>query len=64
METQVIRPRQIREFCGLSKTTAYRLTAAGQFPKLVKLGPRASGWLASEVLEYLSQRAAARKAAA
>ena len=48
---------------GLSIPYINELVAAGQFPKPIKLGARASGWLESEVLAWQKARIAARDAA-
>lgn len=39
---------------GLSKSTIYRLIAAGEFPSPRKLGQRAVAWKASEIAEWES----------
>ncbi|MBU8976399.1 AlpA family transcriptional regulator [Lysobacter sp. MMG2] len=51
---------------GLSRSEIYRRIASGHFPQPVKLGSRASAWVASEVDAYIASRVAARdsKAAA
>ena len=59
-----LRVRQVSERVGLSRSTIYQLVKAGNFPSPVKIGARASAWLASEVDEWQQQRiTAARKAA-
>lgn len=40
----VIRPFEIQEFYGISKSTAYRLMEKGMFPELISLSPRCKGW--------------------
>jgi predicted DNA-binding transcriptional regulator AlpA len=45
----------------LSRTTIWRLCRAGQFPKPIHPSPSTSGWIASEVIEWLAQRARNRK---
>ena len=39
---------------GYSRTTVYRLEAAGLFPKRVALSPNCTGWYAHEIDEYLA----------
>lgn len=52
----VIRPSQIKDVCGISLRTAYRLAKDGKFPKPKKLGERASGWDVTEINEWLKSR--------
>lgn len=60
MGNLVWREPKVKEETGLSKSTRWRLMKAGQFPQKVQLGPRAAEWLASEILEWLEKKAAAR----
>jgi prophage regulatory protein len=41
---------------GLSRSTIYEQMAQGRFPRPVGLGPRAVGWLESEVNAWLTAR--------
>ncbi len=41
-----------------SPSSLYRLEAAGQFPRRVKLGPRSVGWIESEIEAHVSKLAA------
>ena len=57
--TKIIRMRALTERVGLSKSEIYRRIKSGSFVKPVSLGPRAVGWLESDVsawLESLSRR--------
>jgi prophage regulatory protein len=38
---------------GLGRSSIYRKTADGEFPKPIKLGPRAVGWISDEVLQWI-----------
>lgn len=53
---QVLRQPMVIKTTGLSRTTIYRLERCDDFPKRRKLGPRAVGWLASEVEAWISNR--------
>jgi prophage regulatory protein len=44
----------------LSRSEIYRRIAAGDFPKPVKLGERASAWSAAEVDRWIADRIAVR----
>lgn len=56
---KIIRMRTLTERIGLSKSEIYRRIHAGQFAKPISLGPRAVGWLESDIdawINSLSQR--------
>ena len=53
MLTQILRRRQLEEQLGLSRSSIYKMIADGLFPKPIKLGPRAVGWRADEVENWL-----------
>ena len=55
-DISIIRKPRVREKTGYSNSTIHRLEAAGRFPKRIKLGPRACGYLESEVDEWIKQR--------
>lgn len=46
----------VREWTGLSRSSIYAMTAAGTFPKPVKLGARAVGWRESDLAAWLEAR--------
>jgi prophage regulatory protein len=41
---------------GLAKTTIYELEVTNRFPKRIKSGIRAVGWLNAEIKEWLAKR--------
>lgn len=41
---------------GLSLSTMYRFIGQGKFPKPVKLGEAASGWLEDEIDDWITKR--------
>lgn len=53
---------QVRIRTGLSRSEIYRRIAGGDFPKPIKLGPRASAWAEHEVTAWIAARIAARDA--
>ena len=59
-----IRIRQVTERTGLSRSTIYALAKSGQFPTPIKIGQRASAWLASDVDDWQKQRVEAARVAA
>ncbi len=57
---QIVKRPEVEATTGLSRSTIYRLAAAGQFPKPIRLGPRAVGWRADEISRFIEQRTAER----
>jgi prophage regulatory protein len=49
---------------GLSRSQIYRLEAAGDFPKRVKLGAAAAAWIDSEVARWQNDRVSAGRESA
>lgn len=56
----ILRLPEVEKRCGLRSTTIYRRAADGTFPKPVRLGPRSSGWLESEIDAHLAKLVAER----
>lgn len=56
----VLRLPEVIERVGLSRSSVYSYIQLGMFPEPVKLGKRASGWLAEEIDGWLLQRMLAR----
>lgn len=50
---RVIRDKECRFITSLGKTTIWTLEKDGKFPKRRKVGPKASGWLLSEVQAWI-----------
>ncbi|MDA3858353.1 MAG: AlpA family phage regulatory protein [Roseovarius sp.] len=46
----------VKTITGLSRSTIYRLMAAGRFPVCIKLGERASGWRQTALEARLKSR--------
>jgi prophage regulatory protein len=57
----VWRDPRVEKESGLSKSTRWRLEKAGEFPKKIQLGPRAVGWRAEEIIEWVKARGEAKK---
>ncbi len=55
-EIRILRRAEVQRITGLSATTIWRRERDGAFPKRRRLGPRAVGWLASEVLAWAESR--------
>ena len=53
---EIIRLPQVSKMTGLGKTTIYELEVTDRFPKRIKIGIRAVGWLNAEIKEWLTKR--------
>jgi len=56
---RILRFKQVTVLVGLGKTSIYRKVQEGTFPKPIKLGsPRASGWLSTEIYDWIEEQVA------
>ncbi len=60
MNHRIARLPELIQSVGLSKPTIYKLIRQQQFPAPIKIGPKASGWLVSEIDAWIAERAAQR----
>jgi len=56
----IIRLPQVIQKTGLSRSSIYAAIAKEEFPAQIKLTKRSSGWLESEVDQWISDRVAER----
>ncbi|MDO3618800.1 AlpA family transcriptional regulator [Ralstonia pseudosolanacearum] len=63
METanRILRIKQVMEITGLAKPTIYLHMKQGTFPRQIKLGPKAAGWLQADVQAWINSRIAASR---
>lgn len=54
----IIRRRQVEARTGLSRSAIYLRVSEGTFPRPVKLGARAVGWIGEEIDDWLRARVA------
>lgn len=59
---RLLRLPEVMERTGLRHDSIYRLARTGDFPKPRKITPRASGWLESEIDEWIDSRPVAELA--
>jgi len=52
----IIRPKAAYDKAGISQSAAYRLEKKGEFPRRVKLSKRSSGYIESEIDEWIDNR--------
>ena len=55
---RIIRRREVEAATGMSRSSIYRMVAAGEFPAPVKLSARSVGWKAGDVADWLESRVA------
>ncbi len=60
---RIIRRGGLKSVTGYAPSTIYELIALGEFPKPVKLGRRAVGWLEFEIADWQRRQIEARDAA-
>jgi prophage regulatory protein len=53
---RIFRLPKVIEVSGLSRTSIYRLMGIGRFPKCIKIGIKAVGWLESEIEHWIGER--------
>lgn len=53
---RIVREVECRLLTGLSRSTRWRLEREGKFPPRRKISEQASGWLDSELSEWISTR--------
>jgi len=56
METVIIRPKQLAPILGVSEPTMYRWIQSGHLPRPRRIGPNVTGWIKSEILDWLESR--------
>ena len=60
MSHVILRRDEVERRTGYKHTTIYKKMADGEFPKTIRLGAKAVGWLESEVEAWLDARVEAR----
>jgi prophage regulatory protein len=58
MQTTILRLPEVKKRTGLSRSAVYLKIKQGQFPRPVKLGTKAVGWLEAEIQAWLEQQIA------
>lgn len=53
---KIIRLKDVIDTTGLSRSTIYKYIAEGRFPAPINLGDRCSGWVESEVFDFILAR--------
>lgn len=58
MSEQIIKLPEVTKNTGLAKSTIYKLISENRFPKQIKLTTFSSGWIKSEVDQWIDERIA------
>ena len=58
--TTIVKINAVKQQVHLSEASIYRLAKQGDFPKQIKLGVKASGWLQCELDDWIQSRINAR----
>ena len=53
---RILRRREVEARTGLSRSTLYAQMTEGKFPRPLRLGKRAVGWMESTISEWLDSR--------
>lgn len=56
----ILKINEVVQKCNLSKATIYKKIKEGSFPKQIKLSARSSGWLESEINDWIVSRVQSR----
>lgn len=62
VQAELWRMPQVERVTGYRRSRIYALVSEGKFPRNVKLGPRASAWVSTEVLAWIAARITERDA--
>lgn len=53
---RILRPKEVAEMIGLSRTHLYNLIRTGEFPRFFALGPKARGIRLQKVQDWIADR--------
>ena len=56
MSFKILRLPEVIEITGLGRSTIYAKVSRRDFPRPIKLGERAVGWIDSDVYEWISAK--------
>jgi prophage regulatory protein len=59
--TRVLRLPQVRAMTGLGRSSIYQMERERRFPRRIKIGSRAVGWIEGEVIKWINERIASRQ---
>ena len=50
------RLHEVKERTGLPRSSIYDKMSRGEFPLNINLGPRAVGWIADEIIDWINEQ--------
>ena len=56
MAHRILRLPAVMDVTGLGRTTVYEQMATGRFPRPIKLGERAVGWLEDDIQNWIETK--------
>ena len=56
MAQAILRLPAVKARTGLSRSSIYLHASKGEFPKPISIGPRAVGWLDTDIQDWLQKR--------
>ena len=56
MSDKILRRKEVEARIGLACSTIYAMMACREFPRPIRIGRRAVGWLSSDIDNWLSDR--------
>ena len=56
MPNKILRMPEVKQRIGLSRSLIYLMVGRGEFPRPIKIGARASGWVEAEIDAWLAER--------
>lgn len=56
IQRRFLRRLQVQDLTGLKKSHLYAMAKSGRFPRQVKLGEKAAGWVEQEVAGWIDSR--------
>jgi len=54
-QTRLLRLEEVKERVGIGRSQIYKLMQDGRFPRCIKVGGRASAWVAAEVDDWITK---------
>ena len=61
MSIQVLRRPAVERRIGLSRAQIYALMSEGSFPRPIKIGRRAVGWIEADIIAWIDEKLEASK---
>lgn len=58
---KILRIKSVIDMTGIPRSSLYRFVKSGHFPAPIKLGPRAAGWLETDIQAWIAGRQSAAR---